>query len=123
MPSKSVGAIDVLLLRERFKNGQRSIVQSSILTIDLLRIDDHDQPGVIGWEKNERSQLTPRCVDMSQSMNTEKLAENAVSLNLRLMKWRVAPSVDLDIVKGYKCLLLGSGTLGCNVARCLLVSV
>ena len=57
---------------------------------------------------------------MSNTMNTEKLAESAVNLNLKLMKWRIAPNIDLDIVKNKKCLLLGSGTLGCNVARTLL---
>ena len=57
---------------------------------------------------------------MSGTMNTEKLAESAVSLNLKLMKWRIAPNIDLEIIKNKKCLLLGSGTLGCNVARTLL---
>jgi ubiquitin-like modifier-activating enzyme ATG7 len=112
----------VLLLRDRYKNGIRSIANSLVMTIELFQIDDTDRIGSIGWEKNEKQQMAPRCVDMSMSMNTEKLAENAVSLNLKLMKWRVAPDIDLNIVKDYKCLLLGSGTLGCNVARCLLVS-
>lgn len=53
-------------------------------------------------------------------MNSEKLAESAVSLNLKLMKWRIMPNIDLEIIKSKKCLLLGSGTLGCNVARTLL---
>ena len=57
---------------------------------------------------------------MSNTMNTEKLAESAVNLNLKLMKWRIAPLVDLDTIKNQKCLLLGSGTLGCNVARTLM---
>jgi hypothetical protein len=92
------------------------------MSVEVFRVDESEQIGAIGWEKNEKAQLMPRYVDMSQSMNTEKLAENAVSLNLKLMKWRVAPNVDLNAVKDFKCLLLGSGTLGCNVARCLLVS-
>ena len=78
---------------------------------------------IIGWERNEKNQLQPRMVDMSKSMNTEKLAESAVSLNLKLMKWRIMPNIDLDLIKNQKCLLLGSGTLGCNVARCLMVNL
>lgn len=50
-----------------------------------------------------------------------RLAEESVDLNLRLMKWRLAPDLDLTTVKAAKCLLLGAGTLGCSVARALLV--
>jgi ubiquitin-like modifier-activating enzyme ATG7 len=91
-----------------------------VLNIDVNELNDQDTFNTIGWEKNEKNQYQPRIVDMSSSMNSEKLAESAVSLNLKLMKWRIAPDVDLNVIKAQKCLLLGSGTLGCNVARCLL---
>lgn len=50
-------------------------------------------------------------------MDTKKLVENAADLNLKLMKWRMAPGLELDILQKTSCLLLGSGSLGCQVAR------
>lgn len=44
-----------------------------------------------------------------------------MNLNLQLMKWRMYPSLDVDMLGKLKCLLVGSGTLGCQVARDLLV--
>jgi ubiquitin-like modifier-activating enzyme ATG7 len=117
-----ISKVEILSFRDRYKSGTRSIGNSLIFTVELIKISDNDNIGsTIGWEKNEKQVLTPRIVDMSESMNSEKLAETAVSLNLKLMKWRIQPNINLDIVRNTKCLLLGSGTLGCNIARCLLV--
>ena len=80
-------------------------------------------PPSAGWEKNERQRLGSRQVNLSTSMNPIHLAETAVGLNLRLMKWRLAPEIDLETLEQTRCLLLGSGTLGCNIARCLMVNL
>ena len=50
-----------------------------------------------------------------------RLANQAVDLNLKLMRWRILPSLDLDKIAQTRCLLLGAGTLGCYVARTLMV--
>ena len=70
-----------------------------------------------GWEKNEKNQFAPRFANMRSSMDPKSLAESSVDLNLKLMKWRLVPDLDLPKMYNLKCLLLGSGTLGCNVAR------
>lgn len=37
------------------------------------------------------------------------------------MRWRILPALDLEKVANTRCLLLGAGTLGCYVARTLMV--
>ena len=66
--------------------------------------------------------MGPRMVNLSATMDPVKLAESVVDLNLKLMRWRLLPDMQLEKIATAKCLLLGSGTLGCNVARSLLVS-
>ena len=77
-------------------------------------------PKVTGWEKNENNKLSSRTVDLAEYMDPKRLADQSVDLNLKLMKWRIAPELDLEVVKDTRCLLLGAGTLGSYVSRNLL---
>ncbi|KAJ2845170.1 Autophagy protein 7 [Coemansia erecta] len=53
-------------------------------------------------------------------MDPVRLAESALDLNLQLMRWRLAPSIDLAKISGARVLLVGAGTLGAYTARALL---
>lgn len=116
----NVSKIKVLKVQVDRTNYQ-NISHSKIITIEC----ESNEPlkkevyNVAGWERNN-NKLAPKFVNLSSMMDSEKLAAAAVDLNLKLMKWRLSPSLDLESVKDLKCLLLGSGTLGCNVARNLL---
>ncbi|XP_039287408.1 ubiquitin-like modifier-activating enzyme ATG7 [Nilaparvata lugens] len=70
----------------------------------------------IGWKRKSDGKFGPVLVNLGDSMDPARLAENGKRLNLSLMKWRLAPELNLDIVRNTSFLLLGSGTLGCSVA-------
>ncbi|KAL8848523.1 MAG: hypothetical protein Q9221_006451 [Calogaya cf. arnoldii] len=79
-----------------------------------------DLPRVSGWERSATGRISSKVANLGEYMNPQRLADQAVDLNLKLIKWRISPGLDLDIVKKTKCLLLGAGTLGSYVARNLL---
>uniref|UniRef100_A0A668AA99 Ubiquitin-like modifier-activating enzyme ATG7 n=1 Tax=Myripristis murdjan TaxID=586833 RepID=A0A668AA99_9TELE len=114
--------VDVLCFRDRTLQGSRSIQHSLIFQVKLpeLPLNSGMCPKSVGWEKNPKGAMGPRMVNLSECMDPKRLAESSVDLNLKLMRWRLVPSLDLDKVVNTKCLLLGAGTLGCNVARTLM---
>jgi ubiquitin-like modifier-activating enzyme ATG7 len=74
----------------------------------------------VGWELNTKNKPGPRSVDLRPLVSPSHLARQANDLNLRLMKWRALPALDVERLSQLKVLLLGAGTLGCSVARTLL---
>uniref|UniRef100_A0A915Q2D5 Ubiquitin-like modifier-activating enzyme ATG7 n=1 Tax=Setaria digitata TaxID=48799 RepID=A0A915Q2D5_9BILA len=73
----------------------------------------------VGWERIKGS-LTPAFINLRGSLDPLKLMEFSAELNLRLIRWRLVPNINLQRLMNLKCLILGAGTLGCNVARSLL---
>ncbi|RUP47568.1 hypothetical protein BC936DRAFT_145578 [Jimgerdemannia flammicorona] len=121
----NVRRITVLCFREI--QGKKDIRQSRVLVVEMpvLGVDEVvrtgvECPKVVGWEKGVKGNLAPRMADLAPLMDPAKLADTAVDLNLKLMRWRLVPSLQLEKIKETKCLLLGAGTLGCYVARVLL---
>jgi hypothetical protein len=57
----------------------------------------------------------------NENYHAYRLADQSVDLNLKLIKWRISPTLNLEKIKHTKCLLLGAGTLGSYVSRNLLV--
>ncbi|XP_023003288.1 ubiquitin-like modifier-activating enzyme atg7 [Cucurbita maxima] len=81
--------------------------------------DQQCMPNVVGWELN-RGKKCHKSINLAKSMDPTRLAISAADLNLRLMRWRALPSLNINILSSLKCLLLGAGTLGCQVARMLM---
>ena len=74
-------------------------------------------PRCVGFERNSHGKLAPRLISLQSLMSPLHLAAASVNLNLRLMRWRALPALDLAKLASTRVLLLGAGTLGCNVAR------
>ncbi|XP_069795970.1 ubiquitin-like modifier-activating enzyme ATG7 isoform X4 [Narcine bancroftii] len=114
-------SLEVLCFRDRTMQGVRDIRHSIIFEIKLPQMASPTGcPKCVGWEKNQKGSLGPRMVNLSECMDPKRLAESSVDLNLKLMRWRLVPTLDLENVVTTRCLLLGAGTLGCNVARTLM---
>ena len=78
-------------------------------------------PKAVGWELNSHHKMGPRLINLATEMDPKRLAISAADLKLKLMRWRALSSLDLKCLSSTKCLLLGAGTLGCQVARSLMV--
>ncbi|XP_039087203.1 ubiquitin-like modifier-activating enzyme ATG7 isoform X3 [Hyaena hyaena] len=119
--SSSFQSVEILCFRDRTMQGVRDIAHSIVFEVKLPEMAfSPDCPKAVGWEKNQKGGMGPRMVNLSECMDPKRLAESSVDLNLKLMCWRLVPTLDLDKVVSVKCLLLGAGTLGCNVARTLM---
>uniref|UniRef100_A0A674EFI1 Ubiquitin-like modifier-activating enzyme ATG7 n=1 Tax=Salmo trutta TaxID=8032 RepID=A0A674EFI1_SALTR len=117
-----IDVMEVMCFRDRTLQGSRNIKHSIVFQVKLPSLLSVPSvcPKNVGWEKNPKGSMGPRMVNLSECMDPKRLAESSVDLNLKLMRWRLVPSLDLDKVTSTKCLLLGAGTLGCNVARTLM---
>lgn len=76
-------------------------------------------PRAVGWEVN-KGNAKPNFISLAKAMDPTSLAISSADLNLKLMKWRAVPDLNLSILSDTRCLILGAGTLGCEVARLLM---
>jgi len=124
----------VILLREEKQGGAFSPTRSVSHVVQLPKTEMseeallHSLPAgegvsggvsAVGWEHNARGALGPRSVNLSSTLDPKQRASAAMDLNLKLMRWRALPELQVDHLSSRKCLLLGAGTLGCAVARVL----
>ena len=61
-----------------------------------------------------------KVINIRECIGETAILEGAGKNNLELMKIRLAPEINFEKIYSLKVLIIGSGTLGCNVARGLL---
>lgn len=96
-----------------------SLVGEALIPLTQAWKYHQHMPNAVGWELN-RGKRVSRCINLATSMDPTRMAISAADLNLKLMRWRALPSLNLNVLSATKCLLLGAGTLGCQVARMLM---
>ena len=107
----------VLLLKEfLIYNLERdyNFKNSEIYDLDLSEVKKADNSKRVSHKKKVID------LDLKSFMDDRALAREAVDLNIKLMKWRLLPSLDIGKIQSKKCLLFGAGTLGCQLARNLI---
>ncbi|XP_076957062.1 ubiquitin-like modifier-activating enzyme atg7 [Bidens hawaiensis] len=117
----NINTVQFLCYRENrgFADLSSSLVGQALIQPSQAWKDEEHVPNVIGWEVNSKKKVS-RHIDLSTSMDPTRRVISAADLNLKLMRWRALPSLNLNMLSGTKCLLLGAGTLGCQVARMLM---
>ena len=103
--------MNVLLIREKVSKLSKQVSLKTSLQLILGNSDPTNDE--IAMKAIEFAKMKPKETELKRFMDPGNLAEQAVGLNLKLMKWRQMPDLDLQILKDTKCLLLGSGSLGC----------
>ena len=76
-----------------------------------------------GWRTESNGMVKEFLVNFSDYCNPLDIMKASLSLHLSLMKWRASPNLDLEKLSSKRILICGAGTLGCNLARGLLVCI
>lgn len=93
-------AVKVILLKDPLIHnfhGKFDMKLSQVVVLDLSSAEI-DEDSFVGCDP---SQISPP-IDLKSSLDEASLASEAVDLNIKLMKWRVLPSLDLDMLKSTK---------------------
>ena len=73
---------------------------SLILTVDNIIFAGEEKEHESIKEKLKEQEMN--VVDLKGMLNPESIAENAVDLNVNLMKWRMCPFLDTEIIRKQK---------------------
>eukprot|EP00897_Mesotaenium_endlicherianum_P002215 jgi/Mesen1/2020/ME000148S01118 len=106
----NIRQLRVLCWREN--RGRPDLARCPVLEITLPDLSAWTEggriPEAVGWEKNSKGVNGPRVADLAPALDPVRLATAAADLNLKLMRWRMLPSLDVPRLSSTRCLLLGA---------------
>ncbi|CAI5519816.1 unnamed protein product [Closterium sp. Naga37s-1] len=76
-------------------------------------------PSATGWELNAKGRTGARCADLALLMDPARLADEAASLNLKLMRWRVLPQLQAWGIRDITLVDYGAFSYSNPVRQCL----
>jgi hypothetical protein len=91
--------------------GPLKLQNSEFLSVELSRLSFVEEPEL------DLKHTFKVSVELKRFMDEKLINEQAVDLNVKLMKWRIKSELDIQRIQDQKVLLFGAGTLGCQVAR------
>mmetsp|Transcript_97437 Transcript_97437/g.260052 ORF Transcript_97437/g.260052 Transcript_97437/m.260052 type:complete len:654 (+) Transcript_97437:8-1969(+) len=110
---------DSVLHRQQGGVASRSLIFTVNTTGAVATTEGWTPKPLLGFLKaNPKSPVFQ--VDLKQFLDVKQIAADAVDLNIKLMKWRLMPGLDPEKIQSLRYLMVGSGTLGCSVARVLM---
>ena len=76
--------------------------------------------GAVFVNRTQFEDIVERTFNLKDLMDEKELSAQAVDLNIKLMRWRQLETLDLNLLHNVRVLLVGAGTLGCQLARNLI---
>jgi hypothetical protein len=83
--------VDIVCYREEWKSGVCMVEHGIVVCgLKVFSLVDINRPlKIVGWERNVKNKLAWRVLDLSSTLDPNKIAETACFINLSLMKWRL----------------------------------
>ena len=107
-------SITVYCLKDFFpKRSLQPVVlkESLVVTVDIDGVE---------FKNRNVKEVKEAVFNLKELMDEKELSAQAVDLNIKLMMWRQLDQLNLGMLHEVKVLLLGAGTLGCQLARNLI---
>jgi ubiquitin-like modifier-activating enzyme ATG7 len=105
---------NILILKDFLAKRAPSIAKCKNSLVVHARLEEME------FKHKDVSQTKESVFNLKELMDEKELSAQAVDLNIKLMRWRQLDTLDLELLHSVKVLLLGAGTLGCQLARNLI---
>lgn len=103
-----------------FSKVSRKIIYVLVLRGELSVLLQVLNPNKESMSNYKEGGLPVQTVSLKNFLDIKTATALSSKLHTQLMTFRIDPTLPLETIANNKCLLIGAGTLGCHVARCLI---